>query len=113
MNPQPDTASSFSDFLRMFRSGVVHDDVTQLLDELVDVVGRVKKKGTLTITVTVEPGAGDMLDVDVYATAKPPRIPDPRGFWTNLNGKLTMRHPLQPSLDEHAGTMHVGPGDAD
>ena len=92
-SPQP----TFADFLRSHKNGVTNADLTELWRELVDTVARVEKGGSLTLTFKLSK-EGDMVGVVDDVKVKLPNIAETRLYWADIDGNLTQRHPLQPSL---------------
>lgn len=92
----PEFASVFLDLDR----GKVHDDATTRLAEVVKAVGQTGGKGTVTLTVEVEPQDKDTFDGDgvVMVSAKvEAKLPRPGRaasvFWINGEKSLTRTDP--------------------
>jgi hypothetical protein len=102
-----DKGRTFSDWLLEQGGGETHQVLTDGLTELVAAVQEHGSKGTLTLTITIEPmGSGDALVVADKVVVKPP-IPARAGvFYPARGGGLTGESPTQPGLFEDAETGH-------
>lgn len=98
----------FADFLRehLRRApeepyGELHDDLSAALHKLTEAVQGVRKKGALTLTITVEPAG--RVEHAVTVTGKVAlKLPEPdpeEALWfIGRDGNLTRRNPQQPEL---------------
>lgn len=90
-------AQTFTDWYRKHRDGVADADLTDALEELVAAVGRTRKKGTLTLKLSVT-AEGDMVAIAETVTTSIPTETDARLYWVGTDGQLSRNNPLQPSL---------------
>lgn len=91
----------FAAVLQDLAKGRVHTDLSTQLADLTAAVGETGRKGTLTLTITVEPaGKGaEALTVSARVAAKPPVAgPPPTVFFADQAGNLTRHDPNQPTL---------------
>jgi hypothetical protein len=96
------TASEAIEFLSYQRSGTLLADIGEEVSKLARAVRDTGKKGTLTITFTIEPAGrslGGQIKIEDKIVAKPPR-PDVADtlMYVDSNGKLSRRDPRQPTL---------------
>lgn len=91
----------FADFLQEHNNGAGHRQAGEALQRLVGAVLDTGKKGTVSLTVTVEPmkGAPDTLVTVVDVKEKLPVNP-PKGavFYADGDHNLTRTDPNQPTL---------------
>lgn len=91
----------FGAFLHEHRSAGLHNEAGEGLAALVAAVIENQKKGSLTITINVEPAKGDERSVvvsDVLKVKAPePSKPQSR-FFSDPHGNLSRRDPRQPEL---------------
>jgi hypothetical protein len=91
----------FADVLRDLGKGHVSDEMSVMLNELVQAVRDYGRKGTLTLTVDVMPVKGntEMLAVAAQVTSKPPKS-DPVSaiFYATSEGNLVRDDPRQMDL---------------
>lgn len=92
----------FSDFIREQNRGRTHDELSEGLRDLVAKVEDTGKKGTITLTVTIEPlkGAENCLQVSDEIKLKLPE--HDRGasiFFRGRDGNLQRDDPNQPTFD--------------
>lgn len=91
----------FADFLQEHNNGVGHRQAGEALQRLVGAVLDTGKKGSVTLTVQVEPmkGAPDTMVTVVEVKEKLPVNP-PKGavFYADDDHNLTRRDPNQPTL---------------
>lgn len=98
----------FADFLNEHTKGLHHTKASETLQELVGAVVDTGKKGTMTITVTVEPmkGNADALLTTINVAAKLPAQPVKAAvFYADGEHNLTRNDPNQPTFD---GLKDVG-----
>lgn len=91
----------FAAVLQELAKGRVHADLSAQLAELTAAVGETGRKGTLTLTITVDlAGKGaEALTVAARVDAKPPRqAAPPTVFFADEAGNLTRHDPNQPTL---------------
>jgi len=91
----------FADWLRDQSQGATHDELSEALYDLVARVGDTGKKGTLTLTISVEPMKGDesILVVSDEIKLRLPEFPrKPSIFYTDGEGNLCRTNPDQPEL---------------
>lgn len=87
--------------LKDHRGGGLHNEASEKLAALVADCRALKKKGSLTITVHVEPDKTDDTQVIVrdVLTVKAPKAPtQPSRFFSDAAGNLSRRDPRQPEL---------------
>lgn len=92
----------FADFLRDQSQGRTHDELSEALWDLCARVRDTGKKGTLTLTVTVETMKGDehVLVVSDEIRLRLPEFPrKPSIFYTTGDGNLSRTDPNQLSFD--------------
>lgn len=94
------TIRPFSEFLIAQRRGDLQAELGQALADLVDAVETHRKKGTLTLTLTLEPqGKGNALSVIDDVTIKPPRAERDGSIWfADQDGSLSRTDPRQQSF---------------
>jgi hypothetical protein len=102
----PDTGEiqirPFADVLRDIGRGLVHEEASTALVELVSSVQEHAKKGTLTLTIAVEPIKKG--DASALVTSAQIKVTPPKGdpissvFFTDRHGNLTREDPSQPQL---------------
>lgn len=106
------TARPFGDVLREFRGGDAHDELSEALAEVTKAVAATKKKGELTLKLTLKPSkAAGALTVDAEVKTKIPEDREETFFFAADGGYLTRRNPNQPPL-EFGGPREVEGGDA-
>jgi hypothetical protein len=91
----------FAAVLQDLARGQVHTDLSTQLAELTAAVAETGRKGTITLTITVDlAGKGaEALTVAARVDAKPPRRPaPPTVFFADDAGNLTRYDPNQPTL---------------
>lgn len=103
----------FADLIRDHNNGRAHNELSELLHELVAAVKDTGKKGSLTLRLTIEPMKGDTgaftLVHDVSS-----RVPKPDRkasiFYVDGEGNLSRSNPDQPEFeflrDVSAATDH-------
>lgn len=92
----------FAAILRDLNGGRTHDELSEALWELNAKVRETGKKGSLQLTLTVEPTKGDtyMLTVSDDINCKPPKpARRPSVFFDDGHGNLSRSNPNQPELD--------------
>jgi hypothetical protein len=89
----------FCETLRQVRNGALETEMNDALQELVHEVERTGKKGSLTLTIEVQPAGEGKQFVNGATKAK---LPSPTNqatlFYVKENGDLTRRDPRQPEL---------------
>lgn len=91
----------FADFLRDLAGGTTHDEMSEAVWDLVARVRDTGKKGTVTLTILVEPTKGDttMLTVsDEIKLKLPEHSRRPSVFFSDGQGNLSRSNPNQPEL---------------
>lgn len=105
----------FADFLADHNRGAGHREAGELLQELVGAVLDTGKKGSVTLTVSVEPmkGTADTLLTTVKVTSKIPQEPEKAAvFYADDERNLVRNDPNQlqfDSLKEVAGPVVKDP----
>jgi hypothetical protein len=92
----------FADVLLDQASGRTHQELTVKLHKLIGDVIDTGKKGTLTLTLSIEPlkDAEGMLTVHDAVTVKTPQRPrKPSTFFTTSDGNLSRDNPEQRTFD--------------
>jgi len=92
----------FADFIREQNRGRTHDELGEALRDLVTKVEDTGKKGTLTLTITVEPLKGNEEALQVSDEIKLKLPEHDRGasiFFRGRDGNLQREDPNQPSFD--------------
>lgn len=91
----------FHEWLADQASGSADNQATQALQEVVQAVGDIGKKGKVILEVIVEPAnqSATMMKTQVIVTAKPP-VPfaDQTVFYADSNGSLVRDDPFQARL---------------
>lgn len=105
-----DGTRPFADFIREQARGATHDELSELLAELVRKVDETGKAGTLTYSLKVSPikGSGGF-EVTDQIKAKMPEF-DRGGsiFFATKNGALTRDDPNQPTFESLREVPGVG-----
>jgi len=103
-------SSSFSDFLRLHRNGLTHDELSAALRDVVGAVEELRRVGKLTLTISIKPmGRGDGLEVGCEIKAAPPLpVPGTSLFFATPENGLTRSDPNQPTLE----LREIGPAEA-
>jgi hypothetical protein len=93
----------FADFLLEHNSGVGHKRAGEALQRVVAAVVETQKKGSVTITVSVEPmkqGEDNVLVTAVNVTEKLPVTPPKSAvFYADEDANLRRENPRQPSFE--------------
>lgn len=100
--PQEPHVRPFAEFLREHGRGRTHDELGEALHTLVSRVKDTGKKGTITLTVQVEPMKKDdrMVVVSDKIAIKLPEHDRPAGVWfVGRDGNLQRNDPDQPELE--------------
>lgn len=110
------SGKQFNQVFAELRGGLVQKQASDHLQELVKRVKDSGRKGSITITLSIEPHGKDNMEAYVYAkvTSKlppAPEIADASVFFATDKGDLLRDHPdqrqfpnLQPADTEHTGT---------
>jgi hypothetical protein len=98
---QPKPPTRFETFLKEQRNGGLHNELTTGLAELVAACRQEKRKGTLTLTISVEPDKADETQVIVHdrhvvKSPEPPKAPS--RFFADADGNVSRRDPRQAEL---------------
>jgi hypothetical protein len=109
--PHDDThARPFAAFLREQAGGKTHDELSDALRDLVARVQDTGKKGSLSLTVNVEPLKGDtdtLVIKDEIKLKLPEHDRKASLFFVNDDGNLTRDNPNQPQLPLHAAPKPI------
>lgn len=82
--------------LQQIAKGAAHQKLSEELADLVVAVGEFQKKGTLTITISVEPTKGtETLTVSATHAVKAPQATEASIFFFDESGNLTRHDPRQ------------------
>lgn len=95
-----------TDILREIRGGRGVDLASHRLAEVVQAVDETGKKGSITITLTVEPekGGGSQKTIAMDVKAKIPEVDLPKGvFFSDQDGTLHRTDPRQEEMFREAG----------
>jgi hypothetical protein len=95
-------ARPFADFLREHGNGRTHDELSDALHDLISRVKDTGKKGSVSLTIQVEPMKKDdrMVVVSDAIKVKLPEHDRPAGVWfTDRDGNLSRNDPDQLSFD--------------
>lgn len=95
------TVRPFADWLREQGEGKTHDELSEALYDLVARVTDTGRKGTLTLTITVEPmkKSDEVLVISDEIKLKLPEFDRPVSvFYTDDQGNLIRNNPNQPEL---------------
>jgi hypothetical protein len=101
----------FTDFLRDIRKGRVVDDATVKLAQVVRAVQEHGKAGSLTLTLSVSPQAGDkgIVTITPSLSAKLPEASIPNAiFYVDAEGGLSREDPNQGDFIRDAATLTGG-----
>lgn len=91
----------FADWLHEQSAGETHDELSEALWGLVGRVQATQKKGSLTLTIKIEPTKSGPLMISDEIRLRLPEYPrDPSIAYIDSNGNLTRNNPLQPPLTE-------------
>jgi len=96
------TIRPFADVLRELSQGRTHDELGEAVYDLAARVRATGKKGTLTLTIAVEPMKGDeqVLVISDEIRLKLPEFPrKPSIFYATREGNLSRTNPQQLALD--------------
>lgn len=89
-------------FLAEHRQGGLANEASEQLAEVTEAARRLGKKGSLTITITVDPikdNSAGLVNVSDEIKAKIPKEPTPGStFFTDERGNLSRRDPRQPEI---------------
>jgi hypothetical protein len=104
--PEPEVTETpatkpFGAFLHEHRNAGLHNEAGEALAEVVAGVVDLQKKGSITVTINVEPAKGDENSVIVTDSlkVKVPQAPAPPSrFFSDSHGNLSRRDPRQPEL---------------
>lgn len=91
----------FADFLRDLDAGRTHDKMSEALWDLVARVRDTGKKGSVSLTIVVEPTKGDTVILTVLDEIKlklPEHARRPSVFFSDNQGNLSRSNPNQPEL---------------
>lgn len=79
--------------------GILHTEASRALADVVQAVNTTRKKGTVTVTLTVSPGkADDVITLEGSVASKKPVAPKASIWFTNDAGVLQRDNPNQPSM---------------
>lgn len=103
MTPQPalDDRQDFATWLERHARGTLNDELSMALAEVVEHVAHLEKKGTLTLTLTVEPAGSGGRTVSISGkTASKPPAPNPEVgiFYVGESGSLHRDDPYSKPL---------------
>lgn len=99
----------FAAVLQEIAKGKAHTRLSEALAELVVAVTETEKKGTLTLTLTVEPmkGTTETLTVSANCTLKLPQEQQASVFFATDDGQLVRNDPRQMDLPVR-GVARIG-----
>lgn len=107
---QPDAEKLFSTWLAQHQHGTLDLELGDAVTQLTDAVLRLDKKGTLQLTITVEPQKGVGVAVAAKTTLKAPENDPVASFYfVDAQGRLTRRDPQQPLVPARDGTEPIFP----
>jgi len=90
----------FAGILQKIGKGVAHTRISEAMQQLVVAVTETGKKGTLTLTVTVEQMKdAETLSVSANCTVKLPQEQQASIFYADEAGNLTRNDPRQTAVD--------------
>lgn len=96
----------FADWLREHNSGATHDELGETLHTLVGRVNDTGRKGTITLTISVEPmkkaAEGMVLVTDKITTKMPEHDRPGAYFYTDRAGNLVRNDPNQMTFESLA-----------
>lgn len=93
----------FSDWLNDHAQGLVNDEMTAALAEVVANVSHLRKKGSLTLKINIEPvgSGGRTVSTSCVVTAKPPEADSEMSiFYVDSAGGLHRDDPFQTSFPD-------------
>lgn len=94
---------AFTDVLKDIKRGAVSDEATVGLADLANAVRRARRKGTITIKLTLSPDKHDedVVDVEASVVVSAPRRALPKAtFFLSDDGSLRRDDPKQTTLDD-------------
>jgi hypothetical protein len=91
----------FAEFLQRQSRGATHRELSEGLHQLVARVQETSKKGTLTLTVKVEPSRDGrtLIVTDAIVLKLPEHDRQPSLWWQDSHGNLTRSDPEQLAMD--------------
>lgn len=91
----------FASWLAQYRRGSLAAELSDKMAELLLAVEETEKKGSLTLTITVDPKSNDgIVEVSNAVTTKKPQLPRPAGhYWLDGEGGLADSPKDQHALD--------------
>ena len=101
----------FMDFLREQRNGLLHDELSDKLQELVAAVVEAKKAGKITITIALKPEGDVIVSADEVKVALPKVPNSPSIFFPTVENNLQRQDPRQAAMElRPIGTSSERPG---
>lgn len=89
----------FAAVLMQHDKGALHHEASRALAEVVQAVNTTRKKGSITITISVAPGkAEDVITLEGSVASKKPVAPKASMWFTTDEGVLQRDNPNQPSM---------------
>lgn len=106
--------NGITDAIKQVRGGLPEKHASQQFEDLIRACKDSGKKGTITLTVTVEPHGKDNTEMYLYVKSKTtlptnPDLHEPGIFFTTRNGTLVRDDPNQQDL----GLRGIGGGDGE
>ncbi len=101
-NTDDGTVRPFADFFREHGNGRTHDEMSDVLRDLIAKVKDTGRKGSLTLTITVEPMKKDdrMVIVSDSLRVRLPEHDRPTAVWyVDRSGNLTRNDPNQMTFE--------------
>lgn len=101
----PKPAQKFSEFIAQHRNGLADAELSEVLEEVVHAVNHsTRKKATGSITLKIKlTSEGDMIAITDVSSSTTPDETEARAYFIGLDGELTRKNPLQPSLTQPTG----------
>lgn len=98
-NDRPRQTMPFTQFLQQQRKGLLHEEITDALADIVAAVMSTGKDGSLTITLKVKPFGEDGITIQDKWTPKIPTPPaKPSVFFADEHGTFSRNRLNQPEL---------------
>lgn len=97
---KPAEPRPFAEWLAEQRNGALNDELTAALDEVVERVTLLGRKGAVTLKIEVKPQAPGVVVVTDDVSAKPPKEDRPGAVWfVDSDSNLSRTNAQQPALE--------------
>lgn len=96
---EPQAPQPFDEMLAELIGGTINDKLTADLADLIEACGHHRKKGTITLKLTITPGSdGVVMQVKPSITTVLPKEPEPNYPMFADGNRLTTDHPMNKKL---------------